>query len=524
MLYFLSKWNISVKGKSTAIKFVVGANIFILFLCNYLCAYENTNKNFSQYEIKNICLIYHGSDQRRNWLSEDFRPYLVYTDNSTLKTFPLFDTFLLIEYRSLDGKYFWGGQKAEEIATIEQWKWLINRWSSCLHAINKCAGKIKNEGTIQNKINIIIITIPEPDINCVNFGTLSDSEGSLNFQRTEDVLKALRWYIDEVLHQVNMGKYEHLNFIGFYYLAESIPAGRENVIRSIAKIIHQHKLKFFWIPYFTGNNVWLWKDLNFDYMFLQPNYFFEGNGRKYRLPLAGYRIQQFQCGAEMELDDRILTSETHQYRFKQYLQAGIHFQWRRKPIAWYQANDTIYKLACSEDDKLRSIYRDIAYFIHGEYQPPPNLPPIEEYKVPDRNGNNYAHRHNGTKVIRPNAGFCLSLNPEWMIDGDITHYSGTAGFGCCGIPGEIVLDFSKSIIVHRVQLLLFNLDERYYQYHIDLSEDGQNWNTVVDKTQGEHRGWQTNIISPQTAHYLRIVPTYNSAHQSLFQVVEIEVY
>jgi len=519
VLFLCEKGGIPMKGKFTITKIALIIHIFILFLCNYLCAEENIRS----FEIKNICLIYHGSDQRRNWQPEDFKPYLIYTDISIEKSFPLFDTFLLIEYRSSDGKYFWGGQKKEEIATIEQWKWLINRWASCLDAINECVGEIKKEGKIQNKINIII-TIPEPDINCINFGTLSGSEVPLNFQKTEDVLKALQWYMDEVLYQIKVGGYEHLNFVGFYYLAESIPAGRENVIKAMAEIIHRYKLKFFWIPYFTGNNVWLWKDLNFDYMFLQPNYFFEGKGGNHRLSLAGYRIQEFQCGVEMELDDRIFKSETHQYRFQQYLQAGTHFQWVKKPIAWYQANDTIYKLAHSQDDKLKSIYRDIAYFIHGEYQPPSYLPPIEEYKVPDRKGNNYAHIDNGTKVIKPNDGFCLSLNPEWMIDGDITNYSGTAGFGCCGIPGEIVLDFSKNILVHRVQLLLFNLDERYYQYHIDLSNDGQNWNTVVDKTQGEYRDWQTDIIPSQTAHYLRIVPTYNSAHQSLFQVVEIEVY
>ncbi len=486
-------------------------------------SYSIENKTLSDINIKNICLIYYGSDTRRDWQPEDFEPYLAYTDTQTGKILPLFDTFLLIEFRSSDGKYFWAAQKEQDIATIDQWEWLAKRWTSCLDVIDECASKMKKGKKIQNNVNIII-TIPEPDPNSSHFGKLPGSNVPLNFHNKEDRQKAVQWYINEVIHQIQIKQYKHLDFIGFYFLAESIRTDMENLVRTTADIIHDRNLKFFWIPYFTANNVGQWKNLGFDYMFLQPNYFFEGKGGQWRLPLAGYRIQQFQCGVEIELDDRILTSEPHQLRFQQYLQAGIYFHWNENPTAWYQENDTIYKLATSPDRKLNTIYHDIVHFINGYYQPPAHLPPITKYQIPDRTGTNHAHRNKGTKVIKPDTGFCTSLNPEWAIDGDITNYSGTQGFACCEIPGEIILQFAEKRIIHRIQLLLFNLDERYYQYRIDLSEDGQNWKTVIDNTQGEHRNWQTHTIQPHSASYLRIVPTYNSAHQSLLQIVEIEVY
>lgn len=498
--------------------------LFLVLVFRPIEGEESQNVTFLKSSIpKNIGLIYYGAGGRRDWQAEDFEPYITYKESSTGKTFPLFDAFLLIEYRTTDGKLFWGGKNEEEVAKIEHWKGLAERWLSCLHSINECAGNLKSRSLLHQNIGVII-TIPEPDVKCTNFGTLPDSNTSLNFQKPEDRQKAIRWYIEQVCHHIEQAKYEHLDFIGFYWLAESITNEMIPTVKETAKIVHERGLNFFWIPFFTGNNIWVWKELGFDYMFLQPNYFFNGDGGNRRLPLAGYRIQQFQCGAEMELDDRILTSEPHQLRFLQYLQAGSHFQWNTKPMAWYQSNDTIYQLATSKDEKLYEIYRNIVHFINNDYQPLTSLPPIEEYKIPDRSGKNWAHKNNGTKVTEPSSGFCLSLNPEWIIDGDIDNYSGTSGFGCCGIPGEITLLFPEAITLSRIQLLLFNLDERYYQYRIELSEDGQNWETVIDKTQGEYRNWQVDIISPHTARYLRVIPTYNSAKQSLFQIVELEAY
>ncbi|HOK10049.1 MAG TPA: DUF4855 domain-containing protein [Candidatus Hydrogenedens sp.] len=472
---------------------------------------------------KNMCLIYHGSSTRRQWKADDFIPYLIYHDKETANSTPLFDAFLLIEYRTSDGKYFWGEKNEKQIADVKDWAWLAQVWHTCLNELNEAVKNLHNKNVIKEDIGIII-TIPEPSLNFKNFGSLSAEASNLNFQNETDRITAIRWYIEKVITEFSSAHYSNLKLLGFYWLGESIPPEMENTVKQTADIIHQANLLFFWIPYFTANNVWAWKKLGFDFMFYQPNYFFEGKGGDIRLGLTAYRVEQFNCGVEIELDDRILNSDVHQLRFLKYVQAGAQFKWNQRPMAWYQANDTIYKLVKSENEKQQEIYQTIARFITQTYQPPRTEPSILEYKIPDHNGFNLAHRNNGTKVIEPSSGFCLSLNPEWAIDGDVDCYSGTSGFACCEIPGKIQIQFADTVTITCVQMLLFNLDERYYQYRIETSQDGNNWKTIIDKSQGEYRGWQKDTVSPHPARYLQVIPLLNSTGQNLFQIVELEVY
>lgn len=498
----------------------------IPLFCHTISGWANDNVNdriFLSKLPKNICLIYNGSSSRRQWTPEDFIPYLIYQEKGRKETFPLFDSFLLIEYRTSDGKYFWGAETNEQTAHANDWEWLANIWGSCLNSLNQSVQKLHQENFLKNKIGVII-TLPEPNMKIHNFGSVPGKTISLDFKNENDRISAIRWYVDKVQDNFQSANYSYLELLGFYWLGESIPLEMESTVKQTALLFHQAGLYFFWIPYFTANNVWSWKNLGFDYMFYQPNYFFEGEGGTERLGLTAYRIEQFRCGAEIELDDRILTSKDHQLRFQQYLQTAVYFKWNQKPMAWYQSNDTIYKLAKEKNEKCKDLYRDIAHFIRGSYQPPTYLPPIFEYKIPSCEGFNLAHRNNGTKIIEPTSGFCSSLNPEWAIDGDVNFYSGTSGFACCGIPGEITIQFVKNFTISRVQMLLFNLDERYYQYRVEISEDKQHWETVIDKSQGKHRGWQTDTFSPRSARYLRIIPLFNSTGQHLFQLVELEVY
>ncbi|GEM_PF-1524241 len=497
----------------------------LYYLSPIILAEENNSIENSFRKLpKNICLIYNGSTSRRQWKANDFIPYLIYQDQQTGDILPLFDAFLLIEYRTSEGKLFWGATNEKEFPDVHDWEWLASVWNNCLNELNQAVKILHDKNTIEKDIGIII-TIPEPSINIHNFGSISTDNTNLNFQNEADRITAIRWYIKKVLAEFSSAPYSHLKLLGFYWLGESIPPTMENTVKQTAEIIHQANLQFYWIPYFTAHNVWAWKNLGFDFIYYQPNYFFNGEGGDTRLGLTAYRIEQFNCGVEMELDNRILDSELHQFRFLRYLQAGTQFKWNQKPMAWYQANDTILKLATSPDKKHQQIYRNIAKFIAQKYQPSDDLPAISIYTIPPRNGLNLAHRNNGTIItIEPTSNFYLSFNLEHAIDGDIDCYSGTSGFACCGIPGEIRIQFTDTLTISRVQMLLYNLDERYYQYRVETSEDGNIWKTIIDKTQGEHRGWQIDTFPPLPVRYLRVIPLFNSTGQNLFQLVELEVY
>jgi hypothetical protein len=110
-----------------------------------------------------------------------------------------------------------------------------------------------------------------------------------------------------------------------------------------------------------------------------------------------------------------------------------------------------------------------------------------------------------------------------MIDGDADNYSGNSGITWFGIPGSVTVELPQPATVARTQMLLFDLDDRYYSYRIDTSVDGINWEPAMDKSTAEARGWQVDQFAPRTAKYIRLTGVRNSTGQNLVQVIEFEV-
>ncbi len=77
--------------------------------------------------------------------------------------------------------------------------------------------------------------------------------------------------------------------------------------------------------------------------------------------------------------------------------------------------------------------------------------------------------------------------------------------------------------IDKIRTLLWDGDGRYYQYYLEVSEDGQKWTKVVDKTSGQWKSWQLDSFDPIPAKYIRITGTYNSINKG-FHIVELEAY
>lgn len=89
--------------------------------------------------------------------------------------------------------------------------------------------------------------------------------------------------------------------------------------------------------------------------------------------------------------------------------------------------------------------------------------------------------------------------------------------------GAILIDLGDVYMINRTTIRLWNLDNRYYQYMIDVSTDGVNWQRVVDKTEGKWSGLQTDSFDDIKAHFVRITGTYASVGNE-FRVVSVSVY
>ena len=125
-------------------------------------------------------------------------------------------------------------------------------------------------------------------------------------------------------------------------------------------------------------------------------------------------------------------------------------------------------------------------------------------------------------------------NWDKLIDGVTTGYTGTTGFGytywkdAVNAPGSMTLDLKGLCEISSLRLLLYDLDNRFYEYYIEASSDNKTWTTIVDRTIGTWRDWQDIPFNPPIqVRYLRLTGTYNSSlngNNNGFHVVEWEVY
>uniref|UniRef100_A0AC35TJB4 BTB domain-containing protein n=1 Tax=Rhabditophanes sp. KR3021 TaxID=114890 RepID=A0AC35TJB4_9BILA len=109
-----------------------------------------------------------------------------------------------------------------------------------------------------------------------------------------------------------------------------------------------------------------------------------------------------------------------------------------------------------------------------------------------------------------------------LLDGDIHNYDLQQGYVCHQIgAGCLTIELSQPYLLSSMKLLLWDCDERYYQYYIEVSCNGKVWKRIVDKTQEECKSWQHLTFPQQPIVFIKIVGTYNSANE-VFHCVHFE--
>ena len=115
-------------------------------------------------------------------------------------------------------------------------------------------------------------------------------------------LSVVEWYINEVLDRWEKAGFENLRLIGLYWNAESIDTtgidGR--YLPEVGKMVREHGLKFYWIPWYKAPGYSQWKDLGFDAVMLQPNYMFDHDISRTRLITAASEARKYGLGMEIK--------------------------------------------------------------------------------------------------------------------------------------------------------------------------------------------------------------------------------
>ncbi len=220
--------------------------------------------------------------------------------------------------------------------------------------------------------------------------------------------------------------------------------------------------------------------------------------------------------------------------------AGQDLSQPKKPKEQTALADGWWDLADSEQGQAKSVLQ--ARAVHWYEAALPKLSGLDKLKVEKRlesltastdleekapastskvrgfveNGN-IALAGSGTTVVGPKNGLTL-------FDGKIVSQANMSTFASSNYPCEWTITFPKIYRLQAISFLLHDQDkQRFYRYRVQVSADGKKFRDLVDRSQGEWRGWQRITLPPTPVKAVKLIGLYNSANAS-FVVVEFEAY
>lgn len=312
-----------------------------------------------------LMLVYQGGFQRPQWTVTRFAPYVTYRDPRTGKEQWLFDGFLFIEFQ--DGR----GHTFEQYSDLKhagkaQWATLLERNFARDDGIpnleKTCEAAAARIGQPARRRQVVL-TLPVPMPGQTNWGDLDGRP--LDFHKRADRLAACEWYLDSALRRWTNLAPRELDLAGFYWVAEQSPKP-DDFLPDIARLVHAHGREFFWIPYYHPDHaLTVWKSFGFDEAWLQPNYFFHPGLSTARLQNACDFARAHGLGLEMEFDGRMISQPAvFEPRFHAYLDAftrnGVN---ENAAMAWYEGGGALFRLAASDNPKMRDDYDELARFV-----------------------------------------------------------------------------------------------------------------------------------------------------------------
>lgn len=117
--------------------------------------------------------------------------------------------------------------------------------------------------------------------------------------------------------------------------------------------------------------------------------------------------------------------------------------------------------------------------------------------------------------------FC-SRSRNALLNGDTQHYDWDSGYTCHQLrSGSIIVQLGQPYMLSSIRLLLWDCDERAYNYYVETSINLYLWELVADRTRIGCRSWQTLTFDPRPVVFIRIVGTHNTANE-VFHCVHLE--
>jgi hypothetical protein len=219
---------------------------------------------------KDMVLIYDGGAHRNIvWNSEHFAPYVSYTDQQGVDKW-LFDGFLFLEFKDGRGRCF-ASYYEKQGARKTEWEALADNYFRDGNAVVALDERIqqvlsRTGQTLPSKRKVVLC-LPEPIPDQKDWGEIDQQV--MDFTKRTDRLKACQWYVDYAVTCFDKAALEHLDLVGFYWIAEEATNSRD-LAKDVSDYVHHKGYNFYWIPYFKSDGHAEWKTLGFDKAYYQP--------------------------------------------------------------------------------------------------------------------------------------------------------------------------------------------------------------------------------------------------------------
>jgi hypothetical protein len=311
--------------------------------------------------ISDLVLIYHGSTHRPDWNANELKPYIYTQVESGFHW--LFDGFLFLEIFDKIRGYEWDPGFGHKTAGKAQWEWLLNRYfgpGKGPDALEIILDSLSLEGKSPVRTRKVVLSIPCPVAGFTDWGDINGRK--MDFNKPEDQIEAVRWFIDTALEKWNSKKYKHIQLDGFYWVHEA--AGKDySIIPEIKEYLNKKDLKLYWIPYWNAEKAEHWSSLGFDFAYQQPNYFFNPKIPYQRLDDACSFASEHGMGMEMEFDNNVSKPE-FRTRYYDYIRSfktnGI---WASCQVAYYEGGGAWLKMSGSNDPEIKKMMETLSGII-----------------------------------------------------------------------------------------------------------------------------------------------------------------
>lgn len=344
------------------------------------------------------------NEQLGRWHKDDFKSVIAHTDAQGSRTGWLFDTILFSN----------GGDVYSDYNTKEKWQTYLDQLfadNQHIAALNDATADAKTALNAPGYKTKVVVSIPYPnptpdavwgqlDGKTVDFDIKHGEEASFEARK-----KAVDWYVDTTIQKFAEKSYANVELAGFYWQHEEVgyaTLNEENLVKHISAKIHNVNKKFFWIPFFQSNGSTIWKELGFDAVMMQPNYYFNSSfgpnssvGGKFdlsRLQTTIATAKRFGMGVEVEgdyhmtwpswgtdWDGQLYNGDYATRKYFAYLNEYKRDNLDQTITGYYMGARTVLPdIYNSNKPSVRSAYDETARFVNGQYQ----IQVLDETEIP----------------------------------------------------------------------------------------------------------------------------------------------